>query len=70
VNGEIRRKWLWSVLRYYSSTGQRDWGKPWKNHTNRPAFGARIKPVWELSHIAEQHPTASTDIHGYDKSTA
>jgi hypothetical protein len=22
--------------------------------------------LWELSHIAEQHPTASIDIHGYD----
>jgi hypothetical protein len=29
-----------------------------------------IIPLWELSHITEQHPTASTDIHGYDKSTA
>jgi hypothetical protein len=26
--------------------------------------------MWELSHIAEQHPTASTDIHIYNKSTA
>jgi hypothetical protein len=25
------------------------------------------KEVWELSHIAEQHPTESTDVHGYDK---
>jgi hypothetical protein len=28
-----------------------------------------ISLMWELSHITEQQLTASTDIHGYDKST-
>jgi hypothetical protein len=42
-------------------------GVSYNSHGKQQYF---LKQLWELSHITEQHSTASTDIHGYDKSTA